>query len=65
MAGRVWHGRAMARRNAQAGGIFLTIGILAGTVWGVAAGAHMKGVLAGTGLGIAAAVLLWLFDRRR
>jgi hypothetical protein len=55
----------MARRNAQAGGIFLTIGILAGAVWGVAAGEPMKGVLAGTALGIAAAVLLWLLDRRR
>ena len=54
----------MARRNAKSGGIFLTIGILAGFGWGVAAGAPMKGVLIGTGLGIAAALLLWLLDRR-
>ena len=54
----------MARRNARAGGIFLMIGILAGTAWGIAAGEPMLGVLAGTGAGIAAAVLLWLLDRR-
>ena len=57
--------RGMARRNTLSGGIFLTIGILAGSVWGVAAGEPMKGVLSGTGLGIAAALLLWLLDRRR
>jgi hypothetical protein len=28
-------------------------------------GQAMKGVLIGTGLGIAAALLLWLLDRRR
>ena len=55
----------MATRNTRSGGIFLTIGILAGTGWGVAAGAPMKGVLIGTGLGIAAVLLIWLVDRRR
>ena len=55
----------MATRNTRSGGIFLTIAILAGTVWGVATGAPMKGVLVGTGLGIAAVLLVWLFDRRR
>lgn len=55
----------MARRNAQAGGIFLTVGILAGLAWGAARGQPMLGILAGTALGIAAAVLLWLVDRRR
>ena len=58
-------GLLMATRNARSGGIFLMIGILAGTVWGVAAGAPMKGVLIGTGLGIVAALLVWMFDRRR
>jgi hypothetical protein len=55
----------MARRNAKAGGIFLTMGILAGFAWGITRGEPMLGILAGTALGIAAAVLLWLIDRRR
>ena len=55
----------MVTRNARSGGIFLMIGILAGTVWGVAMGVPMKGVLIGTGLGITAALLVWLLDRRR
>ena len=55
----------MVRRNARSGGIFLTIGILAGFGWGTAAGEPMKGVLAGTAVGAAAALLMWLYDRRR
>ena len=39
------------------------IGILAGSIWGVAVSAPMKGVLIGTGLGIAAALLVWLLNR--
>ena len=54
----------MARRNARAGGIFLTIGILAGFGVGVAAGDPMMGILVGTGLGAVAALLVWLLDRR-
>jgi hypothetical protein len=54
----------MARRNAQSGGIFLTIGILAGFGWGLATGDAMAGVLIGTGLGATAALLIWLVDRR-
>ena len=57
--------RRMARRNAQAGGIFLTLCILAGFGFGVAAGEPMKGILAGTLAGAGAALLLWLLDRRR
>jgi hypothetical protein len=63
--GDLWHRLAMQSRNSRSGGIFLTIGILAGAISGVAAGAPMKGVLIGTGLGIAAALLVWLLDRRR
>ena len=55
----------MARRNAQAGGIFLMVAILAGSVWGLARGEPMLGILAGTALGVLAAVLMWLVDRRR
>ncbi|MEO8176254.1 MAG: hypothetical protein ABI626_06305 [Sphingomicrobium sp.] len=55
----------MVTRNAQAGGIFVALGIMAGTGFGIAAQNPMKGVLIGTALGTAAAVLLWLLDRRR
>ena len=55
----------MARRNARSGGIFLTIGILAGFGLGAAWGYPMKGILIGTALGALAALLLWLLDRRR
>ncbi len=55
----------MARRNAQAGGIFLTIGILTGFGVGVASGNPMMGILIGTALGAVAAAVLWLVDRRR
>ena len=55
----------MTQKNAHAGGIFLTLGILAGFAWGLATGHAMQGVLAGTALGTGAAVLLWLVDRRR
>ena len=55
----------MEKRNSLAGGFLLMVAIVAGFAWGVAAGQPMLGVLAGTGLGVAAAVLLWLFDRRR
>jgi len=65
LAESVCHGRAMVRRNAQAGGVFVTIGILAGFAWGAASGEPMKGILAGTAIGAAAALLLWLIDRRR
>ncbi len=39
--------------------------ILIGTVWGVAAGNPMKGVLIGTGAGAVIAAAIWLFDRKR
>ena len=55
----------MARSNSRAGGIFLTVGIFAGFGWGIAVGEPMKGILAGTAIGAAAALLLWLLDRRR
>lgn len=55
----------MARRNAQAGGIFVMIGILIGFSWGIAAGEPMPGILIGTAIGAAAALMLWLLDRRR
>ena len=64
---RQWlcHGEVMARRSTQAGGCFLTIGILAGFVVGLAIQDPMKGVLIGTGAGALLALLIWLIDRRR
>ena len=41
------------------------LSILAGTIWGVASGNPMLGVLRGTGVGIGAALATWLLDRRR
>jgi hypothetical protein len=55
----------MQSRATRAGGLFLTLGILGGFGWGIAAGEPMKGVLAGTAAGAGAALLLWLLDRRR
>jgi hypothetical protein len=55
----------MARRTPQAGGFFIVIGIFAGLAWGIFARDPMKGVVVGTAAGIAAAVLVWLADRRR
>ena len=54
----------MAKRTSRAGGIFLMAGILAGLAWGIAAGEPTLGMLAGTAIGVAAAILLWLVDRR-
>ncbi len=39
--------------------------ILLGAFAGFAISDPMKGILAGTGLGIAAAIAVWLLDRRR
>ena len=55
----------MQSPTTRAGGIFLTVGILIGFGWGVAGGNPMKGILIGTALGAAAALVLWLVDRRR
>lgn len=61
----IWHGAAMAQRNRLSGGIFLTLFILGGLVWGIFSRNPMTGVLIGTGLGILAAVLVWAADRKR
>jgi len=49
----------------MAGGFFWMAAILIGTIWGVAAGNPMKGVLMGTGVGGLIALAVWLLDRSR
>lgn len=49
----------------MAGGFLWMTAILVGAVWGMSAGNPMKGILIGTGVGAAAALLVWLMDRRR
>ena len=58
-------GCGMKARTTQAGGIFLTIGILAGFAYGISIDNPMKGVLIGTAAGAVLALLLWLVDRQR
>jgi hypothetical protein len=55
----------MAKRTPVAGGFFLTSAILGGTIWGIATGNPMKGLLIGTAVGIGLALLIWLVDRSR
>lgn len=55
----------MRTRSTRAGGLFLMLAILIGTVWGVMRGVPMVGVLRGTGIGIALALAVWLLDRLR
>lgn len=55
----------MARRTTQAGGCFLTLGILGGLVGGIINHNPMQGVLIGTGVGTALALLVWLVDHLR
>jgi len=62
---RLCHGRRMAKPTPMAGGFFWMAAILIGTIWGVAAGNPMKGVLMGTVVGALIALAIWLLDRRR
>ena len=55
----------MATRKPMAGGFLWMLAILIGTVWGVAAGKAMLGVLAGTAAGAGLAIIVWMLDRRR
>ena len=55
----------MRPSTSKSGGIFLTLGILAGLILGVVTGSAMQGVLIGTVAGIALALITWLIDRRR
>ena len=46
-------------------GAILAFTILGGTLLGGLVGQPSAGLLAGTGLGIAIAVLLWVFERKK
>lgn len=54
----------MDRSNPVAGGVFITLAIIIGFVWGVLEEKATLGVIVGTGAGIVIAALLWLRDRR-
>ena len=55
----------MQARSPQAGGFLLIACIFIGVIVGLMRGQPSLGFLIGTGIGIAAAVAVWLFDRRR
>lgn len=54
-----------AGKGAQAGGFILAAAILAGVAGGIYAGQPSLGFLTGTGIGIAAALAVWLINRRQ
>ena len=49
----------------RAAGCFIAGAVIAGALLGVYLGQPSIGVIAGAGSGIALALVLWLFDRRR
>jgi hypothetical protein len=53
------------RPGPQAGGFIIAVAIVAGTIIGGLNGQPSIGLLAGLGLGVAAALAVWLVDRRR
>jgi len=55
----------MQARSPQAGGFLLIACIFIGVIVGLMRGQPSLGFLVGTALGVAAAVAVWLLDRRR
>ncbi len=51
-------------RNSRAGGIFIVIGLLLGIAGGIMTGEISIGLVTGFALGVAAAIAVWLIDRR-
>ncbi len=56
--------RVMDKKHSAAGGIFLMAGFVGGFFYGVVAHDVVKWSLIGLAIGIAAAVLVWIYDRR-
>jgi uncharacterized membrane protein len=48
-----------------AGGFFIAIGLIAGAIIGIAYNQASAGMMGGFVLGGAAAIIVWLLDRRR
>jgi hypothetical protein len=60
-----WQVRDMAdKRPTAAGGFLIALGILGGAGVGFAIGQATPGLLIGTAIGVAAALLVWIRDRR-
>ena len=53
------------RRASRAGGFIIAFTIMVGALFGARAGQPSLGVVVGTGLGVAIALGLFLYDRRR
>ncbi|WBO22173.1 hypothetical protein [Sphingomonas abietis] len=49
----------------QAGGVLIAVAVMAGTILGGLMNQPSLGLLAGLAIGVAAAVALWLADRRK
>lgn len=54
----------MATRSTNAGGVFVALGAIGGTVGGSALGVPTAGLVVGLVLGGTAALIVWLVDRR-
>lgn len=53
------------RRTPAAGGIFLFLGPVIGTLYGIGRGEPILWMHYGFGAGVALALIIWLIDRRR
>jgi UDP-N-acetylmuramyl pentapeptide phosphotransferase/UDP-N-acetylglucosamine-1-phosphate transferase len=57
--------RAMATPSPQAGGFWLVLAIIAGTVIGLSVGQPSAGILIGAAIGVVAVLILYVVDRNR